>query len=149
MQGFCDTITDEGGWLIMQMRQDRSVDFGRDPLGYEDGFGSLTDEFWYAHWPLCCLTSQGKQEKCTINTYSNGNKHYLSYASFRVGPASSNYTLHEVFEKILSDPLATHQLNGPSFITNDKDNDSRNRGNCAVKNSGGWSYLHCSHNYTH
>ena len=37
-----------------------------------------------------------------------------------------------VFEKILSDPLATHPLNGPSFITKDKDNDSWNRGICVV-----------------
>ena len=70
----------------------------------------------------------------------------MNYTCF---PKSGHIYSYVVFEKILSDPLATNQLNGPSFITKDKDNDSRNRGNCAVKNSGGWSYLHCSHNYTH
>ena len=44
----------------MQMRQDRSVDFGRDPLAYEDGFSRVSDEFWYALCRLCFLTSQGK-----------------------------------------------------------------------------------------
>ena len=35
------------GWLVIQGRQDGSVDFDRDWLDYEEGFGDLTGEFWY------------------------------------------------------------------------------------------------------
>ena len=41
------TITDKGGWLVMQRRQEKSVDFDRDSVAYEDGFGSRTGKFCY------------------------------------------------------------------------------------------------------
>ena len=45
----------------------------------------------------------------------------------------TNYTLYVVFKKILSDPLATHPLNGSSFTTKHKDNDSWNRSKLCSK----------------
>ena len=44
---YCDTSNGGGGWLVVQRRQDGSVDFNRTWLEYEDGFGKLTGEFWY------------------------------------------------------------------------------------------------------
>ena len=41
-EGYCDDTTAGGGWLVVQRRQDGSVDFNRDWLDYEDGFGSIT-----------------------------------------------------------------------------------------------------------
>ena len=35
------------GWLLNHRRVDGNVDFYRDWIDYEDGFGSLTVEFWY------------------------------------------------------------------------------------------------------
>ena len=47
-EAYCDTINGRGGWLVVQRRQDGSVDFNRTWLEYEDGFGNkLTGEFWY------------------------------------------------------------------------------------------------------
>ena len=144
-RAYCDTSSGGGGWLVVQRRKDGSVDFNRSWVDYEDGFGSLTGEFWYGLRPLHCLTNQGKWEMRFDVTYSDGTKHYFSYPSFRVGPASSNYTLNVIFKHTFTDPLSSHPLHGSSFTTKDKDNDTWNRGNCAVKNSGGWWYLHCSH----
>ena len=144
-QGFCDTITDKGGWLVVQRRKDGSVDFNRDWVDYEGGFGSLTGEFWYGLRPLHCLTYQGQWEMRIDYTLTNGTKRHLFYPFFRVEPASSNYVLTIVYPKHFSDPLHTHPLNGSSFTTKDKDNDTWNAGDCAVKNAGGWWYLHCSH----
>ena len=79
-KGLCDTITDKGGWLVVQRRQDESVEFDRDWVDYEDGFGSLTGEFWYGLRPLHCLTTQGKSKMCNDITYSNGAWCYLSYS---------------------------------------------------------------------
>ena len=54
--GYCDAVTDRGGWLVVQRRQDGSVDFNRGWVEYEEGFGSLTGELWYGLCPLHCLT---------------------------------------------------------------------------------------------
>ena len=143
-QGFCDTITDKGGWLVVQRRQNGSVDFDRNWVDYEDGFGSLTGEFWYGLRPLHCLTNQGQWEMRIDFTLTNTTKRYLFYPYFRIGPASSNYTLSVKF-KDSNNPISSHPINGSSFTTKDKDNDTWNAGNCAVKNAGGWWYLHCSH----
>ena len=51
-KGFCDMITDKGGRLVVQRRQDGSVEFNKGWVDYEDGFGSLTGEFWYGLRPL-------------------------------------------------------------------------------------------------
>ena len=41
-EGYCDAVTIGGGWLVVQRRQDGSVDFNRSWVEYEEGFGSLT-----------------------------------------------------------------------------------------------------------
>ena len=144
-EGFCDSSTAGGGWLVVQRRQDGSVDFNRGWIDYEDGFGSLTGEFWYGLRPLHCLTNQGQWEIRIDFTLTNGTTSYLSYSSFRVGPASSNYQLSvSGYKGIASiNPL----LNGMPFTTKDKDNDKWSK-NCAVdtagSNAGGWWYHSCS-----
>ena len=43
-EGYCDALTDGGGWMMVQRIQDDSVDFNRGWVEYEKGFGSLTGE---------------------------------------------------------------------------------------------------------
>ena len=59
-EGYCDAVSDGGGWLVVQRRKDGSVDFNRGWVEYEEGFGSLTGELWYGLQPLHCLTNQGQ-----------------------------------------------------------------------------------------
>ena len=59
-EGYCDVVTAGGGWLVIQKRQDGSVDFNRDWIDYEEGFGTLTGEFWYGLRAICFLTNQGQ-----------------------------------------------------------------------------------------
>ena len=143
-RAYCDTSTGGGGWLVVQRRQDGSVDFNRGWVDYEEGFGSLTGEFWYGLRPLYCLTNQGQWELRIDFTLTDGTKSYVLYSSFKVGPASSNYRSDvSGFEGITSASLVASK----PFTTKDRDNDAYFR-NCAVHavgNSGGWWYGACTH----
>ena len=157
-EGYCDAVTDGGGWLVVQRRQDGSVDFNRGWVEYEEGFGSLTGEFWYGLRPLHCLTNQGQWKLRIDFTFTNGTKSYLSYNNFAVGPANSQYQLSiSGFTGPTDDPFSTHSLKGMKFTTKDRDNDQWGS-NCAVSNvggkAGGWWYKYCSyiflnHQYNH
>ena len=148
-EGYCDAVTDGGGWLVVQRRQDGSVDFNRSWAEYEEGFGSLTGELWYGLRPLHCLTNQGQWRLRIDFTFTDGTKSYISYNSFSVGPANSQYQLSiSGFTGITSqDPFKNYNINGMKFTTKDRDNDGSG-GNCAVsgngKDAGGWWHNSCA-----
>ena len=149
--GYCDTITDGGGWLVVQRRMSNgSENFHRNWNDYEMGFGSLTGELWYGLRALYCLTSSGNWELRIDFTFRNGTKSFMHYNHFRVGPATDNYRLSiSGFTGITpNDPFTTgHSLNGQQFSTYDRDNDIGSN-NCAVNGHGsaapgGWWYKNC------
>ena len=148
--GYCDTITNGGGWLVVQRRTNGSENFHRNWNDYEMGFGSLTGELWYGLRALHCLTSKGNWELRIDFTFSNGTKSFMHYNNFRVGPATENYTLSiSGFAGITStDPFTTYSKNGQQFSTYDRDNDEWS-GNCAPDGhggeAGGWWHTHCFH----
>ena len=158
-EGYCDAVTEGGGWLVVQRRQDGSVDFNRGWVEYEEGFGSLTGNLWYGLRPLHCLTNQGQWKLRIDFTFANGTKSYLSYNKFAVGPANSQYQLSiSGFTGITTDPFTTYNISSMKFTTKDRDNDENSSGNCAVDNhggnAGGWWYRRCSiihlnHQYNH
>ena len=149
-KGYCDAVSDGGGWLVVQRRQDGSVDFNRGWVEYEKGFCSLIRELWYGLRPLHCLTNQGQWRLRIDFTTTNGTKSYISYNSFSVGPANSQYQLSiSGFTGITSeDPFKTHNINGMKFTTKDRDNDGRRGSNCAIsgngKDTGGRWYNSCA-----
>ena len=160
LKGYCDTITDGGGWIVIQRRQDGSVDFNKNWVDYENGFGNLTGEFWYGLRAIRCLTDRrGPWELRIDYTFTNGTKGYLSYGYLRVGPDTEQYPLTiSGFEGVTTDPITgTHSLNQMKFTTRDRNNDQAGH-NCAVQghggNAGGWWYNDCSqihpnHKYNH
>ncbi|XP_065915810.1 ficolin-3-like [Dysidea avara] len=110
----------------------------RDWVEYEDGFGSLTAEFWYGLRALHCLTSQGDWEMRIDFQLSNGTRSYMHYGGhFRVGPAEDDYQLSiSDFKGITpEDPFGVgsksyYDLNLMKFTT--RDNDLWIGGNCGV-----------------
>ena len=92
VQGYCDTITDGGGWLVIQRRQDGSADFNRFWWEYEMGFGNLTGEFWYGLRALHCLTGQGGWEMRMDINLANGTNTFLQYEQFKVASAKDVQT---------------------------------------------------------
>ena len=149
VKGYCDTITDGGGWLVVQRRKDGSVDFNRFWWEYEIGFGSLAGEFWYGLRALHCLTGQGGWEMRMDIKLANGTNIFLQYEQFKVASAKHKYKLTVGgFQGTTTDPMAYH--NGMNFTTKDSDNDQWGGGNCAIDNfgqnkpTGGWWYNRCS-----
>ena len=148
INGYCDTITNGGGWLVVQRRTNGSENFNRTWNDYEMGFGSLTGELWYGLRALHCLTSSGNWELRIDFTFSNGTKSFMHYNHFRVGPATDNYRLSiSGFTGITpTDPFTI--LNQVSFSTLDIDNDLNKGGHCALKSHGstapgGWWHRRC------
>ena len=90
---YCDTSNGGGGWLVVQRRQDGSVDFNRGWGEYEDGFGKLTGEFWYGLRALHCLTGQGGWEMRMDIKLANGTNIILQYEKFKVASATDKYKL--------------------------------------------------------
>ena len=158
VQGYCDTLTDGGGWLVIQRRKDGSENFHRYWWEYEMGFGSLTGEFWFGLNALHCLTSQGQWELRIDLKLTNGTIIYLPYKKFAVGPASEQYPLTiSGFTGYTTDPFLSHwtpstsgaALNTMKFTTRDRDNDRWSNNNCALHphigyKAGGWWYNYCT-----
>ena len=141
---YCDTSNGGGGWLVVQRRQDGSVDFNRGWGEYEDGFGKLTGEFWYGLRALHCLTGQGDWEMRMDIKLTNGTNIFLQYKQFKVASAKDKYKLTVGgFQGTTTDPMTLH--NGMNFTTKDSDNDDY-VSNCAQANGpgGGWWYYHCT-----
>ena len=148
VDAYCDTSNGGGGWLVVQRRQDGSVNFNRTWLEYEIGFGKLTGEFWYGLRALHCLTGQGGWEMRMDIKLANGTNIFLQYEQFKVASAKDKYKLTVGgFQGTTSDPMAYH--NGMYFTTKDSDNDQWSK-NCAKDNwsstpTGGWWYKGCAH----
>ena len=148
VQGYCDTLTDGGGWLVIQRRKDDSENFHRYWWEYEMGFGSLTGEFWFGLNALHCLTNQGQWELRIDLKLTNGTIIYLPYNKFAVGPATEQYPLTiSGFSGYTTDPFYSH-LSTMKFTTRDRDNDHWSL-NCAIfaqsGRSSGWWYNDCGH----
>ena len=147
-EAYCDTSNGGGGWLVVQRRQDGSVDFNKTWLEYEDGFGKLTGEFWYGLRALHCLTGQDGWEMRMDIRLANGTNIFLQYEQFKVASAKDKYKLTVGgFQGTTTDPMAYH--NGMYFTTKDSDNDKWSRNNCAIDYfghntpTGGWWYKVC------
>ncbi|KAL2781003.1 fibrinogen beta chain isoform 8 preproprotein [Daubentonia madagascariensis] len=91
---YCDMNTDNGGWTVIQNRQDGSVDFGRKWDPYKQGFGNIatnTDgkkycglpgEYWLGNDKISQLTSMGPTELLIEMEDWKGDKVKAHYGGF-------------------------------------------------------------------
>ncbi|XP_072022949.1 ficolin-2-like [Amphiura filiformis] len=139
----CDMDTIPGGWLIFQRRFDGSVNFDRDWVDYENGFGSLDGEFWLGLKKLHVLTSNGNQWEFRVDLEDfDGNHTYALYNNFRVADGSSFYRL--TIGSYMQGDSVYYDLNGMSFTTKDQDHDDQSVLNCGVYRRSGWWHNRCS-----
>ncbi|GFS17053.1 fibrinogen C domain-containing protein 1 [Elysia marginata] len=136
----CDTITDGGGWIVIQRRSTGNVDFYRNWMSYKNGFGTLDDDFWLGNEKIHAITSKRKYE-LRVDLRFEGQSKFALYDNFSLGDEDSKYVLHVgTYSGTAGDSLTRH--NGHKFSTFDKDNDIHPN-SCAKMFTGAWWYDRC------
>ena len=139
----CDTITDGGGWIVIQRRSTGTVDFYRNWASYREGFGTLDNDFWLGNEKIHTITSSGDYE-LRVELEYQGEAKFALYDRFALAGEDNNYAITVgAYGGTAGDSLTYH--NGHSFGTYDRDND-KNGANCAEKFTGAWWY---GHRYCH
>lgn len=130
----CDLHTADGGWTVIQRRQDGTVDFNRNWTSYLEGFGDLNGNFFIGLETLYYLTTQKEtQELYIILRDFEGVERHARYSSFSVGPPDQGYVLSiGAYSGDAGDSLG---YNGGSKFATSHDNYSHDR-----PHKGGWWY---------
>ncbi|XP_033627361.1 fibroleukin-like [Asterias rubens] len=134
LQVYCDMETDGGGWIVIQRRQDGSVDFYRNWADYGNGFGNLDGEFWLGNTNLRILTESGPMWQLRVDILDwKAAEVWAVYGDFRV--TGEQFQLHvDLYnvESTAGDALmytlglnSRYLNNGMLFTTKDNDNDQR------------------------
>ncbi|KAK5617985.1 hypothetical protein CRENBAI_023817 [Crenichthys baileyi] len=138
-------MTADGGWTVIQRRQDGSVDFDQLWQAYEKGFGSLNGEFWLG---LKNIHAIAKNSSYILNIkFSDWGDDSASVRfPFELGGRETNYSLliqEAVTTDTLESSLTTDSALAVPFSTRDQDNDRKVDINCAKHLSGGWWFSNC------
>ncbi|XP_053316248.1 fibrinogen alpha chain [Spea bombifrons] len=150
---YCDQDTQLGGWLLIQQREDGSVNFNKTWKDYKYGFGSMDSngngELYLGNEYIHLLTQKDSILRIELEDWS-GEKVYAEY-NFKLGPESEGYVLKvseyggnagdALIEGSKDDGEYTSHVN-MKFSTYDRDSDKWEE-NCAEMYGGGWWYNNC------
>ncbi|XP_005991837.1 angiopoietin-related protein 2 [Latimeria chalumnae] len=143
MQVWCEQHYKNGGWTVIQRRQDGSVNFFRNWEHYKQGFGNIDGEYWLGLENIYWLTNQADYQLLIQMEDWYGRQVFAEYDSFRIEPESDYYRLHiGHYQGNAGDSLSWHD--NKQFTTLDRDRDAHG-GNCAHYQKGGWWYHMCAH----
>ncbi|XP_040846323.1 angiopoietin-related protein 4 isoform X1 [Ochotona curzoniae] len=137
----------DGGWTMIQRRQDGSVDFNQPWEAYKAGFGDPQGEFWLGLEKVhCILGDRGSHLAVQLQDWE-GNSESLEF-SIRLGGEDTAYSLRLTAPVAGELGVATAGIPENSslpFSTWDQDHDLRGDLNCAKTLSGGWWFGTCGH----
>ncbi|XP_066517701.1 fibrinogen alpha chain [Hoplias malabaricus] len=150
---YCDQVTGLGGWVLVQQREDGSVNFNRTWEEYRVGFGKVDEqgrgEFWIGNHILHLLTQNESLLRVELQGWA-GQEVYAEY-NVKVGTEAEGFQLSvSSYTGDAGDALVQGHANmgsflshaGMKFSTFDKDNDKWEE-NCAKMYGGGWWYNNC------
>ncbi|XP_028902104.2 fibrinogen-like protein 1 [Zeugodacus cucurbitae] len=130
-------------WLLVQRRQNDSIDFYRTWNDYTTGFGNLATSFWIGLEKLNALTQVQLHElQIELHDFKDTVK-YANYEKFAIGDDNEQYAVNilDSYSGSAGDSLlGIHD--GEKFSTYDVDNDKWN-GNCAEDLKSGWWFSQC------
>lgn len=136
----CDTVTDNGGWIVIQRRASAEVDFYRDWEDYKFGFGDVYGNFWFGLDKVHSLTYKRRYE-LRIDLKFKGKDYYAHYKNFTIFGEDEKYKLRiNGYSGNAGDALSRH--NNYYFSTKDRDNDIYGP-SCAQVFHGAWWYTKC------
>lgn len=139
---WCDQTN--GGWTVIQRRQDGSVDFYRSWTEYVDGFGDISGEYWLGLEAIYFLSKQPSSLLIDMEAFEDEEPRtaYALYSEFAIQPATDKYRLYvNEFTGDCNDSLSFQ--NTQQFSTWDEDNDNHLQTHCAVYSQGAWWYNDC------
>ncbi|KAL1782686.1 angiopoietin-related protein 6 [Sigmodon hispidus] len=140
---WCEQQQEGGGWIVIQRRQDGSVNFFTNWQHYKAGFGRPDGEYWLGLELVHQVTRRGDHELLILLEDWGGRGARAHYDSFSLEPESDHYRLRlGQYHGDAGDSLSWH--NDKPFSTVDRDRDSYS-GNCALYHRGGWWYHACAH----
>lgn len=130
-------------WMVIQSREDGSVNFYRNWIDYVNGFGNLNGEFWLGLDHLHEITSTRIQKLLIVLEDFDGHEKRAEYTEFAISGEKEQFGINILgtYNGTAGDSLAYHA--GHKFSTFDLDNDSWKEGNCAQTHQGGWWYNAC------
>ncbi|XP_012584818.1 PREDICTED: angiopoietin-related protein 4 [Condylura cristata] len=139
-------MTSDGGWTIIQRRQDGSVDFNQPWKAYKAGFGDPQGEFWLGLEKVHSIVGdRGSRLAVQLKDWE-GHAESLQFP-VHLGGEDTAYSLQltaPVASKLGASAVAPSGLSLP-FSTWDQDHDLRGDKNCARSLSGGWWFGTCGH----
>ncbi|XP_065126219.1 angiopoietin-1-like [Paramisgurnus dabryanus] len=139
---YCNMESAGGGWTVIQLRKDGTLDFHRTWKEYKMGFGSLSGEHWLGNEFVYKLTSQ-KQYALRVELVDwEGKMVFSQYDKFNLGSEKQNYRLFLKSYSGTAGRQSSLVINGADFSTKDVDNDNC-MCKCAVLLTGGWWFDAC------
>ncbi|XP_026555728.1 fibrinogen beta chain [Pseudonaja textilis] len=168
---YCDMTTEDGGWLLIQNRQDGSVGFGRKWDAYKKGFGNIASsggknycdtpgEYWLGNDKINQISKLGPTELLIELEDWDGAKVKAHYGGFSIQNENSKYQLSisnyrgtagnallEGASQLFGENRTMTIHNGMFFSTFDRDNDGwihpDPKKQCSKEDGGGWWYNRC------
>ncbi|XP_053698680.1 techylectin-5B-like [Sabethes cyaneus] len=144
MKVFCNQTFMAGGWTVIQNRFNGTVNFYRDFQEYTRGFGKMDGgEFWLGLDRIHRLTYSAPHELVVVLEDWEGVSKYARYENFEVAGEYENFKINHLdgYYGTAGDSMS-YTVNG-YFTTFDRDHDTNEKDNCAIKYHGAWWYKAC------
>nr|XP_029718455.1 angiopoietin-2-like [Aedes albopictus] len=143
---YCKFATDGTAWTVIQRREltDLQENFNRSWSEYKNGFGDLSNEFWFGNNFIHMLTYDDNVELRIELFDFDGNFAYAEYKTFRIDTEQFNFNLMiSDYQGNASDAMSYHH--DQDFSTYDHSNDkSSGSFPCALTYGSGWWFNSCA-----
>ena len=145
-----------GGWTVIQRRVDGVTSFQQNWKTYKEGFGDLSEDFWYGNEAIHQLTKPGTDNKILFELKAaNGTTYFPYYDRFNIENEMDKYRLRlgkyelkhgpKLPSYSLADGIDIKKHNNKKFSTYDEDNDTDAGSSCSKKlHNAGWWFYECS-----
>uniref|UniRef100_A0A3B5L7G6 Fibrinogen C-terminal domain-containing protein n=1 Tax=Xiphophorus couchianus TaxID=32473 RepID=A0A3B5L7G6_9TELE len=137
-------MTPDGGWTVIQKRQDGSQNFNQLWESYRKGFGDLNREFWLGLDHIHSISKQG-QYVLHVELSDEAGRRQAARYQFQVDGEERQFALHLDLDPSsgVQEGIESTGASGLPFSTADRDNDLAADANCAELLSGGWWFSSC------